>query len=38
MEKKAKSARLEIQVILGQPVNQDPEEYKEYPVEMDCPV
>jgi hypothetical protein len=31
MEKKAKSARLEIQVILEHPVNQDLEEFKEHP-------
>jgi hypothetical protein len=31
MERKAKSARLEIQVKLDHPVSQDPEECKEHP-------
>jgi hypothetical protein len=31
MERKANLARLEIQVILDQRVNQDPEECKEHP-------
>jgi hypothetical protein len=31
MGRMAKSGRLEIQVKLDHPVNQDPEEYKEHP-------